>query len=571
MTFRGREPGSRARTWDERDRRNMLLNVGFGVIVVASILLLAVAAGASWYSEHLAEAASVNGKTINRDQFRTRLAVDVFRNDYQERRLRTLLTSGQIRVSDYENRMAVIAQRKQQAAALALERLIDATIQAELAEREGVVVTDADIDARLLEEATIPELRHAWIIEVAPEVPDGAIEPGDEEKAAAKAKADRALADLRAGRDWLTVAREVSTSESRDQGGDVGIIDEFAAIDAAVSDALFAVAANTPTDVVEGADGTYRIGRVTEIVAPRVDATLEAEYTAEGISVADFREVIRADVVRTKLGEKITAPYLEPAPQRRVARIYFQSSTSESAEGAVKTRHILYSPGDDPAGADTLDEDDPKWAEAEAEARAAYDKLREDITQFDALARAESDEGAAVTTGGKLPYFSPADNIAEAFADAIFKDGLREGQLLEPVRSEFGWHVIQIMHFPTDLEWARKLRTDLVDRGADFAVLARDYSDGPEAAEGGNIGWVAKGILSKAIEDQIFQTTVGSVSAPLVVPNDGVYLFKVFEEQTREPDPTQRDQLERNVFPTWYQAQKATYEIRRDPAVTAGI
>lgn len=571
MTFRGREPGSRARTWDERDRRNMLLNIGFGVIVVASVLLLAVAAGAAWYNDHLAEAASVNGKTITRDQFRTRLEIDTFRNDYQERRLRTLLTSGQIRVSDYESRMAIIQQRKQQAAALALERLIDATIQGELAVREGVVVTDADIDARLLEEATIPELRHAWIIEVKPETPDGATEPGDEEKAAAKAKADRALADLRAGRDWLTVAREVSTSESRDQGGDVGIIDEFSAIDAAISDAIFAVEANTPTDVIEGADGTYRIARVTEIIAPRVDTTLEAEYTAEGISVAAFREVVKADVVRTRLGEKITAPYLEAAPQRRVARIYLQSGAGETAEGAVRTRHILYAPGDDPAAAGDLDENDPKWAEAEAEARAAYDKLRQDISQFDAMARAESDEAAAVTTGGKLPYFSPADNIAEAFADAIFKPGLREGQLLEPVRSEFGWHVIQILNFPPHLDLARKLRTDLLERGADFGVLARDYSDGPEAAEGGNIGWVARGILAKAVEDQIFATEIGSVSAPLVVPNDGVYLFKVFEEQVREPDPTQRDQLERNVFPTWYQAEKAKYEIRRDAAITAGI
>lgn len=571
MTFRGRSAGSRARSWDERDRRNMLLNIGFGVIVVVAVLLLVVAAALSWYGDHLAASATVNGQTITRDEFRQRLAIDAFRTDYQERRLRTLLNAGQIRVADYENRQAIIDQRKQQAAPLALERLIDVRIQTELAAAEGVSVSDADIDAKLLEEATIPELRHAWIIEVEPETPDGASAPGDAEIAAARAKAEAALRDLRSGRDWEAVAREVSTDDSRDQGGDVGFIDEFAGIDTGISDALFEVAADTPTDVVEGADGVFRIGRVTEIIAPRVDATLEAEYVAEGISVAAYREVVRGDVVRDKLGDAITDPFLAAAPQRRVAEIYLRATDSEGEEGTVRTRHILYAPDDDPAGAGELDEDDPAWKEAEDAARAAYEKLRADISQFDALARAESDEAAAATTGGKLPYFAPSDNIAEAFAEAIFKDGLRDGQLLEPVRSEFGWHVIQIQHGPTDLEWMRELRAQIVDDGADFAELARDNSEREEAREGGEIGWVARGILAEAVETQIFGTAIGSVSQPLVVPDDGVYLFKVFEEETREPDAEQREQLERNVFPNWYAEQKATYQITRDPSITQGI
>ena len=49
-------------------------------------------------------------------------------------------------------------------------------------------------------------------------------------------------------------------------GGDLGFVDENSQLDPAFSKAVQAVAKDTPTEVIEGADGTYRIGRVTEIV-----------------------------------------------------------------------------------------------------------------------------------------------------------------------------------------------------------------------------------------------------------------------------------------------------------------
>ena len=73
-----------------------------------------------------------------------------------------------------------------------------------------------------------------------------------------------------------------------------------------------------------------------------------------------------------------------------------QQSESESAEGAIKVRHILYSPNGDPSAAAEVAETDPAWSEAELKARATYDKLKADPSQFDSLARAESDEDQAV-------------------------------------------------------------------------------------------------------------------------------------------------------------------------------
>jgi parvulin-like peptidyl-prolyl isomerase len=258
----------------------------------------------------------------------------------------------------------------------------------------------------------------------------------------------------------------------------------------------------------------------------------------------------------------VLARVLAAGPQRQVQEIFLEEGSSETLPNAVRVRHILYSPNGDPDTASTVAEDDPAWTAAKVKADLTYQKLRADISQFDAIARAESDEGLAETSGGKLPYFSTDDAIDPVFATAIFAPGLQEGQLLAPVRSSFGWHVIQVMRFPPDLEWANKLKA-AVDGGDDFGELARDNSDSAEAAEGGDIGWIGKGQLGEELEDAIFATPVGEVSQPLVVDGEGIYLFKVNTEETREPDAEQKAQLEASAFSTWYSKEKAGFTIER--------
>jgi parvulin-like peptidyl-prolyl isomerase len=386
----------------------------------------------------------------------------------------------------------------------------------------------------------------------------------DATKAAAKAAAVKALADLKGGKDWTEVAKAVSTDASRDQGGDLGFVDKNAALDPAFSEAIQAAAQDTPTEVIEGADGSWRIGRVTEIGAPVVEATLAQQVADAGISMDDFRAALRRDITRTRLSDAIVAQYLVPGPQRKVAEIYMQEGSSETAEGAIKVRHILYSPNDDAQNAANVPADDPAWTAAETAARAAYDKVKADPSQFDSIARAESDEGAAQTSGGKLPYFAPSDAIDAAFAEAIFKGGYTPGQLLEPVRSAFGWHVIQVMHYPTDAQWASQLKADIDAGKLPFADAARDNSDNAEAAQGGDIGWVGKGQLSEELEKAIFAAPIGEVSDPLVIVGDGMYLFLVSAEETRPPDAEQKASLESSAFSRWYAAQKAGYEISRN-------
>jgi parvulin-like peptidyl-prolyl isomerase len=548
----------------------MLLNIGFGVTIVAALLLLVIAFAASWYDEHLAAAATVNGETITKDEFSTQLEINTFRNDYAQRRIRTLLTAGQIRSADAQARLDILDQRQQQGATIALEQLIDGRIMEQLAPDQGVTVSDADVDARLTEEATTQELRHAWVIAVEPTVPEGSSVPDAPGKAEARAAAEKALTDLKAGKDWEEVAKAVSTDDSRDQGGDLGFIDENAALDPAFVDALMAAGKDAPTEIVEGADGILRIGRVTEITEPTVDATLQAQIEAEGIDVADFRAALRRDALRSRLDEAILATYLAPSAQREVSEIFMQEGSSETLDGAVKTRHILYSPNGDPQAAGEVPDDDPAWKAAETKARATWARIKADPSLFDSIARAESDEDAAVQSGGKLPYFAPEDAIDPAFAGAIFTPGLTEGQLLDPVKSDFGWHVIQVMHFPTDLEWANGLKADIDAGTLSFADAARDNSDKAEAAEGGELGWIARGQLTQEQENAIFAAPIGKVSEPLVIEGEGLYLYLVEREETREPDAAQREVLESSAFTIWYSREREQFAITRDQSITGG-
>ena len=571
MTFRAKPVVKRPHrpSWESRDRKNLYTNLGFGLVVVVAVLILAIAAGKTWYDQHLAPVASVNGEAITRDEFSNRFDIEAFRLEQASNRINTETAAGRLTRDQQQAQLQLIEQRRQQIGAIVLERLIDTRVVTALAGQEGVAITDAEIDAQLTKEATLPEQRHVWVIEVEPKVDVDAAEPTAAQKAEAKTTIEKALADLVAGKTWEDVAKATSTDSTAPIGGDLGWMSNEASLDERFLEAIFALDVNARTGVIEGEDGIFRIGRVTEIVPESIDEVYRDDIANKGIDLVKYREAVRTDLILDALEKKVNETALGPTVQRKVAQIYIQAPEEpELPTGSVKTRHILYSPNDDPDKASDVKADDPAWAKAESEAKAAWEKLKANKTQFDALARAESDEPGADTTGGKLPYFDPSmvegdTGLDPAFGAAIFKEGVKAGDLLEPVKSAFGWHVIQVMYFPPDIDTANKLKADL-DGGADFAKLARDYSEGAEAKDGGDLGWVARYQLDKVLEDAVFATPVGTVSAPLVVEGDGIYLVKVVQEATRTPDADQKATLEQRAFPNWYETKKVEFDIKRE-------
>ena len=296
--------------------------------------------------EHLAPVGSVAGQSITKDEFSDRLKIEAWRLKEQERRIANQVASGRLTAAQAEQARQILCSQAEQIQGLALERIIDNRIQANLAIEEGVSVTDADIDAKLVEEATTPAARHLWVIEVEPAVSDGELEPTTAQIGEARTKANDARADIEGGAKWEDVAKSVSTDvATRDQGGDLGwVLAEDRSLDEGLVKAAFEVEPNGMTDVIEGEDGVFRIGRVTEAQDDQVDELYQTKMQNEGVDIAKYREVVRGDVIRTKLEDKIVADVTKPGPQRQVSEIYIPSGDVEVPESAVKVRHILFSP-----------------------------------------------------------------------------------------------------------------------------------------------------------------------------------------------------------------------------------
>ena len=205
---------------------------------------------------------------------------------------------------------------------------------------------------------------------------------------------------------------------------------------------------------------------------------------------------------------------------------------------------------------------DPGWALAEAEAEQAHDALKTGTQRFVDLAPA-GDDATSAAANGFLPYFAkddPSTQLDQAFADAIFAEGLVAGELLEPVRSAFIWHVIEYVTADDPVVRSQQLMADAGAPGADVAALAAEHSIAASAVDGGDLGWIARYQLAKSQEDAIFATQANDVSQ--AITGDGLVFYVVAEIATRLPDPDQARTLRDNAFVNWYQG------IKDDPTQT---
>jgi peptidyl-prolyl cis-trans isomerase C len=101
-------------------------------------------------------------------------------------------------------------------------------------------------------------------------------------------------------------------------------------------------------------------------------------------------------------------------------KVYDEAAKQIGGEKEIRARHIL--------------------VESEDEAKAILAELKKG-TDFAELARLKSKDPGAAAEGGDLGYFSKDQMVAE-FSDAATK--LDKGQLSDPVKTQFGWHVIRV-------------------------------------------------------------------------------------------------------------------------------
>jgi parvulin-like peptidyl-prolyl isomerase len=189
-------------------------------------------------------------------------------------------------------------------------------------------------------------------------------------------------------------------------------------------------------------------------------------------------------------------------------------------------------------------------------------------------ARAAVDGTDSTTqTGGDLGFFARGDMVPE-FADALFDaEDPQQGDIIGPVKSQFGWHVIMFNEARGPLaERLAAARDALAADGADFATVAAQYSDGAEAAEGGETGWHLVEDLDPPSQLALEIIDVGETTEP-VATDAGWVIYRKVEEAMRPLEGEAALRKAATAFDDWYQdlrfdAEDAG-EISIDDSVTA--
>jgi parvulin-like peptidyl-prolyl isomerase len=104
-----------------------------------------------------------------------------------------------------------------------------------------------------------------------------------------------------------------------------------------------------------------------------------------------------------------------------------------------------------------------------------------------------------------------------------------------------------------------------LDAGADFAALAKQYSeDTGSRDEGGELGWFGKGRMVAEFEDAAFKLQPGQVSDP-VKTQFGYHLIKVEErDPARSIDPSSLQQKKYEAFQKWLSDLRTAAKVERN-------
>lgn len=171
--------------------------------------------------------------------------------------------------------------------------------------------------------------------------------------------------------------------------------------------------------------------------------------------------------------------------------------------------------------------------EALALATKIVKMARAEGADFAALAMEYSD-GPSGPKGGSLGTFKPKQMVAP-FSNAVL--ALEIGEVSDPVETQFGYHIIlrkeikqaSAKHILVSYKGAMRAGANIarskeealtrceevlakIEAGEKFEDLAREYSDGPSARKGGDLGEFHSGQMAPPFEEATFACEVGKTT-----------------------------------------------------------
>jgi len=194
------------------------------------------------------------------------------------------------------------------------------------------------------------------------------------------------------------------------------------------------------------------------------------------------REQVLSNAMRMHIAEN--AQVAEQAAENYARTLYKAKPERFVRSEQVRARHILIAGDSD---------------EARAQAEAVRAQLQAGA-DFAALAQEKSADSGSAAKGGDLGFFGHGKMVPE-FEQVAF--GLKKGVLSEPVKTQFGWHIIQVEEKrPAGTKPFEEVRDELVAevRAKAQADALRLHADklrdaaqiNPEAIEAYSKTWAGK-------------------------------------------------------------------------------
>ncbi len=161
------------------------------------------------------------------------------------------------------------------------------------------------------------------------------------------------------------------------------------------------------------------------------------------VSEAEVRAAYDKNRAHFSVPEQVKLQYLVLSPQTLAGQMqvsddelksYYQKNTAQFAEPEQRSAaHILL----------TLDPNATAAQQEEVLKRAKQlaDEVRKNPASFAAVASKNSQDPGSADKGGELGAF-PRGAMVKPFEDAVF--AMKEGDISEPVKSEFGYHIIKL-------------------------------------------------------------------------------------------------------------------------------
>ena len=335
----------------------------------------------------------------------------------------------------------------------------------------------------------------------------------------------------------------------------------------------------------------YAVTQAEQGVARQNNLTVDELYrrlARDGMSKERFREELRNQLLQQRLREREVEARVKVSDLDIDQYLREQQQTVDLSAMEINLGHILILVPENATPAQV--------AERQARAQSAADKVRAG-EDFAAVAREFSDAPEGRRDG--LLGLRPADRYPELFVNST--QGKAVGSIVGPVRSPAGFHVLKVVErvtagLPTTVVQSHArhilLRTGpqlsesaaaarladyrrRVQMGqADFAALAREYSQDGSSKEGGDLGWANPGRYVPEFEQALNALKPGDISEP-VVSRFGVHLIQLLER--REAKLTQREQRDMardtvrekkldEAYATWAQELRGrAYVEYRDP------